>query len=291
MSKIKKNYERFFVYYLLDPRDSGIPLAGEYAYVGQCVDRAKRLELHYYSIDSNDSDKSLWLANLRLNNVKPLMSTRCILQTEEEALRIENSLIDVLFFRGVKVTNKMPWHNYEHSFSQETCEKLRLAGLGNQHLYGHTHTEESRERMSQSQIARHARESGLSIKDYLQAKEQERINNGITQFGTLEYREKMRLQALKNNAIPPSWQGKKHTDITKHKQSVANWLVNHPTPEYLTKRIIQEQIKLDKLSISLIKTPDSKILPERIDKTIIKIGKLKEQLENLVKSSGLLASI
>ena len=94
------------VYYLLDPRNGSTPRAGDRAYVGYTKDIVARLKAHLAPRHlAEQSIATCWLRSLVANGITPTMSVRCVVQTADEAKRIEIALITALRLRGMALVN------------------------------------------------------------------------------------------------------------------------------------------------------------------------------------------
>lgn len=96
----------YFIYYILDPRNSLSPKEGERCYVGLTNNILKRISSHLHPNFRNTKTKnSRWLQSLKSVNLKPIFSIRCIVETKEEACRLEIALINKLKQKGCQLTN------------------------------------------------------------------------------------------------------------------------------------------------------------------------------------------
>lgn len=135
MSKREDKPCKQYIYYLVDPTTR------EIRYVGYTKNIMHRYRGHLRgSCDIRkvdwDSHKCCWIRSLIGQNLKPMFVIVCIVQTHEEAQRIEIALIASLRQRNVQLTNGTIGGD-GGSQGQEARIKMRLAKLGKKRKQEH----------------------------------------------------------------------------------------------------------------------------------------------------------
>lgn len=119
----------FSVYCLVDPTDDRI------RYVGYSRDPEKRYIQHVLQSFQCRTHKETWINSLLQRGVYPTFVVRCIVESADEAKRIEIALIALLKQRGVDLTNTTSGGDggatmTGKKFSAETCAKIGAAHKG-----------------------------------------------------------------------------------------------------------------------------------------------------------------
>lgn len=266
MKKLKQK-KIWAVYYLLDPRNGEIPKEGEHIYIGETENAVRRYRVHINECLKYGKDhKTNWIRTLLEQDLFPEMSIRCLVETRDEAWRIERILIKKLKERLVKVTNtkesgsgwpKPGWHHTE-----EARKKIGKASIGNtrsagfKNALGHLHSEDAREVMRQAKLGTKFSEERCI------AHGESHVIPAIERFERSEEIEKQR-EITTNN-----WKNEEYRNkITKSLES--NWLLRqNPTEDYFTTRIQKAQKTLDRRSRLLSKNPSHAGLQLKVAKSL-----------------------
>lgn len=132
------------LYHLCDPRNGGV------RYVGYSHNPDKRFNRHLK--DMGSTHKCRWLSSLRTLGLQPILVTVCVLQSAEEAKRMEVAMIAMLRKRGIDLTNTTPG--------------------GDGVMTGRKHEEATRKKMSDNWTPEKRSEASLLRKGIPQSQEQ-----------------------------------------------------------------------------------------------------------------------
>lgn len=118
----------YYIYYLLDP-STLVPY-----WCGQTVDLTRRFREHCWAKQSNE-ELNKWVVSLRPR--KPVLRVVCVLNSLEEAVRLETALTRVLKSKGLLSLNtKSGLSDYKQSHTQRSNHRVAIREAWQRGCYG-----------------------------------------------------------------------------------------------------------------------------------------------------------